>query len=131
PLLNVSKSTAGRYDFDTMTVIRTRGNLDQVIGPARSVIPERSYQWTVPYRVDPGVSSGRAQLRVVFFGVGRPEIYVDGPDLRGGQPAMPLQRSTFGFTPPSGYDAVELRLFSEDIVGGAIWVGQGQCADTD
>jgi hypothetical protein len=130
-LLNRQGGTTGRWDYDTPTIIRTKGNYDQVISPAEAVTPERTYRWTPPYRVDAGVTGGRAQLRAVFFGDGRPEIYVEGPELKGQQQALPLQYATWDLTPPSGYTAVERRLYSEDIVGGAVWVGEGTFVDTD
>lgn len=126
-----SVGTTGRWDYDRPTIIRTKGNYDQVIGPAEGVTPERTYKWTVPYRVDAGVNGGRAQMRAVFFGDDRPEIYVEGPELKGQQQALPLQYAEWDITPPSGYTAVERRLYLEDLVGGAVWVGEGTFVDQD
>lgn len=131
PLLYRVGGTAGRWDYDTPTLFRFKGNLDQVIGPVVGGIPERTYKWTVPYRVDPGVSSGRAQMRAALYGDGRPVIHVDGPELKGMNDTNPLQHASFDVTLPSGYDAWEPRLISEDIIGGAVWVGEGTILDTD
>lgn len=130
-LLYRSGGTTGRWDFDTATVFRVKGSRDQVISPAIGVTPERTYQWTVPYRVDVGVNGGRAQMRAALFGDGRPIIHLDGPDLKGQQDGLKLQHQTWDITPPSGYDAVEMRLYSEDIAGGNVWVGVGTFVDQD
>lgn len=130
-LLYRQGGATGRWDYDTPTIIRIKGNYDQVIGPAEAVTPERTYKWTLPYRVDAGVNGGRAQMRAVFFGDERPEIYVEGPELKGQQEGLPLQYAEWDLTPPSGYTGVERRLFLEDLVGGAVWVGEGTFVDQD
>lgn len=132
PLLNVANGTAGRFDFDSMTVIRTKGNIDYRRGPVFGVIPERTLKVRVNYRVDAGVTSGRVELQFVMLDAlgQREELLVPGINL-GPSDLAGLQTAEFEVAPPSGYDLLAPQIYSEDIVGGAIVVGQWRITDGD
>lgn len=130
PEFVVRGQSAGQWDVDSVTVFRAVGNIDQVIGTEVTVTPERTYDWTVPYRVDPGISGGRTQLRAVLTSPYRPTLVIEGPDLRGQQDGPPLQVATFSIVPPSGYDGLSQALYVEDLPG-ATYVGEGTLADKD
>ncbi len=130
PEFVVRGHTVGQWDVDSVTIFRALGNIDQVVGPSITVTPERTYDWTLPYRVDPGISGGRTQLRVILTSPYRPSLVIEGPDLRGQQEGEPLQETTFSVTPPSGYNGLAQALYSEDVPG-ATYVGQGTLIDKD
>lgn len=127
----VSGHSVGQWDVDSGTLIRTKGNVDQVMGPAIIVTPERPYSYVLPYRLDAGVNGGRAQMRAMLLGGTRDAIVIEGPDLRGQNDTEPLQYQTWDVSTPSGYDQLLPILYSEDVVGGAIHVGEGTMRDAD
>lgn len=130
PEFVVRGHTTGQWDVDSVTIFRALGNVDQVVGPQITVTSSRTYDWRVPYRVDPGISGGRVQLRAVLTSDYRPTLVIEGPDLRGQQEDQPLQYATFSIEMPSGYTRINQLLYSEDVPG-VTYVGQGTLIDKD
>ncbi len=131
PQIVVEGETGGRWDFDDLTVIRVSGNIDAVLAPTIPVTTGRTYQWSLPYRCDAGVNGGRVQVQAILEGAGRPQLILTGPDLQQSADSTIAGPAVWDIAIPSGYTNLYPVLYSEDVTGGAIWVGRGTIVDTD
>ncbi len=123
-----STGTTGRWDFDTATLIRTKGNLDFITSPIAAITPERSYRWDQPVRTDVGYAGGVSMAAVCFVAT-RPAAIIQGPELRPTNGADEVQ--VWEFAPPSGMDVVMARIVCQDVTGGAAWLRQGTIRQAD
>ena len=121
-------TTATQWDFDTLTIRRTRGNIDTRTGPAIAVVPRRSYTWSLPFRTDLG-TTGTVQMRLVCSAVDRPDIILQGPTLQDTEGAKQIVE--WSFQTPSGYDLVQQQLYSADVGPESFYVGEGTLTDDD
>lgn len=117
-ILLATDGTTGRWDYDTVTLIRTEGNVDFATSPIFAITPGRSYRWTQPVVTDVGVRSGTVSLAMVCFVATRPAIILQGPSVKvtGGATEV----IEWEFTPPSGMDVCMARIVCQDVVGGSV-----------
>ncbi len=129
PSIQAHLHTAGAWVFDNVNLHRVVGNLDAFTMPPLVLANKRAYRWTMPFRSDAGVNTGTVQLRAVCNGGGRPTTTLQGMVLAPTNGAV--QSISWEFTVPSGYDIVQLQIASQDIYGGAFYIGQGTLTETD
>ncbi len=123
PLFAVNApNPGGRFDIDTATLIRTKGNVDFSTSPIFAITPGRSYKWRQPVMVDVGVTEGTVSLAMVCFVATRPVVVLQGPSVQvtgGGNEVIEWE-----FTPPSGMDVCMARIVCQDVKGGSVWLAQ-------
>lgn len=129
--LQVTNQTLGQWDFDSATLIRTKGNWDFVTGPQIFGTPGRTYRWTVPYRIDASVTSATVQLRAVCRGPAVPVLIMTGPTISQSAGISGLQSAVYDITLPAGYDNFIPEVYVEDVHSGAYFLGRGTIFDTD
>lgn len=131
PYVRTTDLEGGLGWVDGVSITQSDNNSVVATGDYVSVVPERSFRYSMAIKSSLGTQRGSAKL-VVNCSNGTPDFQrFESPDLDLTTTAGLWTVHTYQFTPPSSYDNVLPTIQITDLEGGYAWCDEGEIRDVD
>ncbi len=119
----------GDFEVYSATLTKMDNNTATTVGTSIDVTPERTHKWSQIAMSGTALQRGTVTLAATCKRAGHDDIVFPSSAMQATEGARKVLE--FTFTPPSGYDEIDVEVIGTDIEGDNWYLGAGELRDTD